>query len=219
MSDFFHANPLLARYVHAGTGRTTSKAAYDVVDESGNRLAYAYEDLGASGAQRLFRDFAQSMADSRRFVVDDAQQRPMLALDEQRGRHRSMITVSWPNGQALGAVTMERLRGASRGYELSDAHGRPWGRIVRHDPHPGRGVLGRLAAHGRPRERHYTATDHQGIEVARITDAKRRDTSLGYETHVSDHVLQLHYTGLPEPLSTLLRAATIAVDFAEFTDR
>lgn len=217
MSDFFHANPFVARYVHAAPDSATSKRGYDIVDQTGQRLAYAYEDLGAGGGQRLWNDVAQAMTNSCRFVVDDPHQQRLLALQEQRGRRRSTVSVAWSTGQHLGTITMERRKGTARNYRLSDTHGRLWGQLIRHDPQPGRSVLGRLVAHNPQQGRMYTATDHEGTEVARITDTKRQDTSLGYETRVSDHMLQLRYPQLPEPLSTLLRAATIAVDFAEFS--
>ncbi|MBB4932275.1 hypothetical protein F4561_003095 [Lipingzhangella halophila] len=216
MSDFFHTNPLFTRYAHGEVGRFTSKRGYDIVDQAGRRLAHAHEDLGTGVGQRLWSEFAQHMTNSCRFVVDDAWQQRLLALDENRGRRRTTISVAGPVDQHLGAVTMSRLDGTARSYQLSDAYERQWGQIIKHDPNQGRGVLGRLANRTALEDRPYTATDHQGNEVARITDTKRRDTSRGYETHVSDHVLQLHYTQLPEPLSTLLRAATVALDFAEF---
>lgn len=218
MSDFFHTNPLIVQYVHADVGKLISENGCYVVDQAGRHLANAHEDLGEGGGRRFLNDFTRSMTNSRRFVVDSAQRHRLLMLHEQRTRRRSTTSVSWPNGQHVGTVTMERMRGAARSYLLMDAYGRELGRIMKHDPHQGRGMLGRIANHDPLQGRVYTAADHRGHEVARITMSKRSDTSRGYQTYVSDHTLQLHYSELPEPLSTLLRASAITIDFAEFAE-
>ncbi|QVQ50760.1 hypothetical protein J4H86_18000 [Spiractinospora alimapuensis] len=210
--DFFNANPLIAVHVPIDPATPMGKPAYDVVDHADQLLAKAFQDLGDGGGGGLLRDFAQSMTNSYSYLVFDAHEQLMLSLAESRGHGKSTTTVAWAAGQAIGSITMERSLSV-KSYWANDAYGNLQARIEKLPDD--RGFL-EILADPNVAAAVYLVKDAHDHEIARITDSKQM--GVGGIGMVSHHILEVRYPQLGEPLSTLLRVATIVMHFAELRD-
>lgn len=200
MTDFFHANPLVVRYVKDNERVFTRELGYAVTDKKGTPLGHAHEDLGDSGPMRLLNDFGRDMAGTRTVVLDDPGGRPLLSLYEERYRSKSRTRVMLRGAEILGTITRKYSSGLSRRYVVHDANRR---RLATITTGPKSGFdLSMVHTPGKTKKR-----------LARIDRTRQRDATL---TEIPTYTLRIRTRRVGEPLGMLLRAAPLVVDFAEF---
>lgn len=167
---------------------------YDVYDGDGGRLGRVVQ-VGQGGVAKLVRLLGSNdQFKTVRLEVHDVDGRPVLLLIRPAKVVRSRMLVQRPDGTDVGEIRQENFFGRTRFAFLV----------------AGERVGGIRTANWRARA--FTITDHDDVEVARITQSWEGLVKALFST--ADHyVVQIHRPQ-PEPLASMIVASALTVDTA-----
>jgi len=167
---------------------------YGVFNKDGQQIA-AVNQVGQSAAKkalRLLTNLDQFM--THRLEVTDTQGRVLLRLTRPAKVMKSTVIVSDGNDQEIGRIVQENMIGKIHFGLQSGGH-----------------TYGSIKAENW-RAWNFRIEDHSGQEVARITKTFEGVAKTLFTT-ADNYVVQIH-AQLPQPLNTLVVAASLAVDTA-----